>query len=148
MKVNVKGKSGENNAVLLEDEGGNEQWMPLADNVKMQYVSIGKAEVTITDELVTYLKMEKKTPKAGPTFGKPQKTFGSNFEKPVEKKPTEPEEEKKFYKTKHIVLEGLSGEELRAGLDAASAHNWVIATQTHFIDGKWYAVIYYKVKPE
>ncbi len=149
MKVNVKGKSGEENAVLLEDEDGTEQWFPLADNVDMKYVSMGKAEVTIgVDQDVTYIKMEKKTPKAGPTFGKTQKTFGTNFEKPKPKSEEPKEEEKKFYKTKHIVLEGLTGEELRAGLDAASAHNWVIATQTHFIDGKWYAVIYYKVKPE
>ncbi len=150
MKVNVKGKSGENNAVLLEDEEGNEQWFPLADNVDMKYVSVGKAEVTIgVDQDVTYIKMEKKAPKAGPTFGKTQKTFGANFEKPVEKpEPKKEEEEKKFYKTKHIVLEGLTGEELTASLDAASQNNWVIATQTHFIDGKWYAVIYYKVKPE
>ena len=147
MKVNVKGKSGENNAVLLEDEGGNEQWFSLADNVDMKYVSIGKAEVTIDEEeLVTYIKMEKKTPKAGPTFGKPQKTFGGNFGKPKQK--SEEPEEKKFYKTKHIVLEGLTAEELKTALDNASKENWVIATQTHFIDGKWYAVIYFKVKPE
>jgi len=152
MKVNVKNKSFENNSVLLADEDGAEKWFPLADNVKMQYISIGKAEATvdIENEVVTYLKMDKPAPrKAGSTFQKPQKTFGGNFGKPVEKpEPTEENGEKKFYKTKHIVLEGLTGEELRAGLDVACLHNWVIATQTHFVDGKWYAVIYYKVKPE
>ena len=97
---------------------------------------------------VTYIKMDKATPrKAGPTSQKTQKTFGGNFGKPKPKS-EEPEEQKKFYKTKHMVLEDLTGEELRAALDAASEHNWVIATQTHFIDGKWYAVVYYKVKPE
>ena len=148
MKVNVKGKSGEKNAVLLADDDGNEQWFSLADKVDMKYVSIGKAEATVDmeNEQVTYIKMEKKAPKAGPTFGKTQKTFGGNFEKPKPK--SEPEEEKKFYKTKHIVLEGLTAEELRAALDKASEMNWVIATQTHFINSLWYAVIYYKVKPE
>jgi len=154
LKVNVKGKSGENNSVLLEDEFGIEQWFPLADNVKMQYISIGKAEATVDmeNEVVTYLKMDKSAPrKAGPTFKKPQKTFGGNFGKPKPSSEPEPEEmqdERKFYKTKHIVLEDLTSEELRIALDKASELNWVIATQTHFIDGKWYAVIYYKVKPE
>ena len=43
MKVNVKEKSVEQNSVLLADESGVEEWFPLADNVKMQYVSIGEA---------------------------------------------------------------------------------------------------------
>lgn len=159
MKVNVVEKSVSNNSVLLADEDGAEKWFPLAERVNMKYVSIGKAEATvdIENEQVTYLKMEKKVAKAGPTFGKPQKTFGQNFEKPIEKPagtnlPTGytpvQEPEKKFYKTKHIVLEKLTGEELTIALDAASKSHWVIATQTHIVDGKWYAVIYYKVKPE
>ena len=145
MKANVKEKNVEDNSVLLEDESGNEQWFPLSERVKMQYVSIGKAEVTcdMVNLEVTYLKMDKPAAHFQKPQ-KPQKTFGENFTKP---KPKE-EEERKFYKTKHIVLEGLTGEELKTALDVASANNWVIATQTHFVDGKWYAVIYYKQPPQ
>jgi len=144
MKVNVKAKSEKNNSVLIEDEAGVEKWFPLADRVKMQYVGIGSAEVTLNREAeeITYLKMDKSVP-AKPAQT-PQKTFSENFQL---KKPGEATE-KKFYKTKHLVLENLTGEQLRIALDAACANNWVIATQTHFVDGKWQAVVYYKQPPE
>ena len=151
MKATVKQISKENNSVLLVDADGAEQWFNLAEQVKILYVKLGEAEVTVDQEAgeVTYLKMEKAPQKSG--FNKPaQKSFGQNPAKPAQApiQPTPPEEEKKFYKTKHIVLENLTGEELRIGLDLASEQNWVIATQTHLVEGKWYAVIYYKVKPE
>jgi len=143
MKVMVKAKSEEKNSVLLGDEHGMEQWFTLADRVNMTYIHPGPAEATvdIAKNVVTYLKMEKSQAKPG---FKPKTGFGPAPTKPE----SAPQEEKKFYKTKHMVLEGLTGEELRTGLDIASDQNWVIATQTHFVDGKWYAVIYYKVKPE
>lgn len=148
MKATVKAKSEENNSVLLVDESGAEEWFTLAEHVKMTYVRTGVAEVTVNQEdgLVTFLKMDsppKKYPqKSG--FGKPaQKSFGQNSPKPGEES-----EERKFYKTKHLVFENLSTEELRTALDLACEQNWVIATQTHFAAGKWAAVVYYKVKPE
>jgi len=158
MKVEVKNKSQENNSVLLVDEVGVEKWFPLAERVKMQYVSLGEAEATVDMEkgVVTYLKMDK-APFVGKTkpgfVSRPkqdtQKSFRGNFGKPEPSVGSnEPEPEKKFYKTKHMVFEDLTGEELRVALDAACAKNWVIATQTHFAEGKWNAVIYYKVKPE
>jgi len=141
MKVTVQEKSEENNSVLLADAIGVSKWFKLADRVKMSYVSLGEAEATVDreGEVVTYLKMEKSSGFGSKPKGNTQKSFGSKTEKP---------EEKKFYKTKHLVLEKLSAEELRTALDIASEQNWVIATQTHFVDGKWNAVIYYKVKPE
>jgi len=142
MKIEVKAKSEAKNSVLLVDQIGIEKWFKLGEKVKMQYVGLGEAEVSIDSEndVVTYLKMNKPS-KSG--FGykttNTQKSFGGNLEKP---------DEKKFYKTRHLVLENLTGEELRTALDTACDQNWVIATQTHFAEGKWNAVIYYKVKPE
>ena len=126
--------------VNLEDGNGVSKWVNLADWVKPNFVKLGDAEVTIKDDLVTFLKMAE----SKATFGKTQKSSGGNFGEPSKNE----EPEKKFYKTKHMVLENLTTEELRIALDTASEQNWVIATQTHFVDGKWSAVIYYKVKPE
>lgn len=124
--------------VNLEDAVGVSKWVDLAEWVKSSFVKLGNAEITIKEDLVTFLKMtESKS-----TFEKPAKKFGENFDE------TPKNEERKFYKTKHIVVENLTKEELRVALDNACANHWVIATQTHFVNGKWSAVIYYKVKPE
>ena len=141
MKVNVKEINNTANSVLLADEHGTESWFVLQEQVKMQYVALGDAEASIDMNLnqVSYLKMDK-APAKTPGFSKPNQGFGKST-------PTQTEE-KKFYKTKHLVLEGLTGEELRTALDAASEQNWVIATQTHLAEGKWYAIIYYKVPPQ
>ena len=145
MKVKVKEINAQNNSVLLEDEHSTESWFTLQEQVKIQYVGLGDAEATIDMKLnqVSYLKMNKAVPKAG---GFQKKTTGFGSQVPVERPGESQTQEKKFYKTKHVVLEGLTGEKLRIALDAASDTNWVIATQTHFVDGKWYAVVYIKYK--
>ncbi len=137
--------------VNLEDGNGVSQWVNLAEWVKPNFVKLGDAEVTIKEDQVTFLKMSE----APKTFGKTQKSFGGNFGGTGAPPPqssgypkASPPEEKKFYKTKHLVLENMTAEELKTQLDVASEQNWVIATQTHFVGGKWNAVIYYKVKPE
>jgi len=138
MKVEVKEIDEAKNSVLLECEG-QQEWFVLADAVKMQYVRLGIAEATVDmiEKKCSYLKMEKSGFKKSSGFGKlKDKTF------------PKAEQEKKFYKTKHLVLSNMSDEELRIALDTACSNKWVIATQTHFVDGKWNAVIYYKVKPE
>lgn len=127
--------------VNLEDAIGVSKWVDLAEWVKSSYVKLGNAEVTIKEDQVSFLKMAD----SKPTFGKPAKSFGGNFDE-TPKNSEEPE--KKFYKTKHVVLENVTAEELRVALDMACANHWVIATQTHFVNGKWSAVVYYKVKPE
>ena len=148
MKVKVKEIDANSGGVLLEDEHGTESWFTLGEKVKIMYVKLGDAEATvdITNNQVTYLKMEK----VSGSYQKPANSFGGNSKKPEQFPVVRPgeTEEKKFYKTKHFVVEGLTGPELQAALDSNCAEHWVIATQTHFVDGKWYAVIYYKVKPE
>lgn len=44
--------------------------------------------------------------------------------------------------TKHMVIENVTGEELRKALNLASEQFTVFATQTHIENGKWYAVIF------
>jgi len=129
----------EDGKVTLQDETGAQGEFALGEKVKPEFIKVGTAEVSLNPgrDTVTYIKMDS----AKPVFGGKPKAAGFG-------KPKEEPEEKKFYKTKHLVFSDLSDEDLRKALDLASEQNWVIATQTHREKGKWCAVIYYKVKPE
>lgn len=145
MKVKVKEIDEAKNSVLLEDEHGTDSWFALGEKVKMMYVKIGDAEATVDVGTmhVTYLKMEK----VSSDFQKSANSFGGKSEKKDEFPVVKPgQQEGKYYKTKHKVIENVTGQELETALDLIASQNWVIATQTHFVDGKWSAVVYIKYK--
>ena len=87
--MNIKITEIDGRRVNLEDANGVGKWLELADHVQSKYLRLGEASVTITDDVVTFVKMLG----TKPTFEKTEKSFGGNFNKTLNSpKP----EEKKF----------------------------------------------------
>ncbi len=109
------------------------EWFQLAEYIEAKYIPKSEAQVSVTIEgdVVTFLKREKSA--QAPHTQAPQ---GGTFQQASNFKPEN--------NTKHVVGDGLSSEDLNATLDRISSENNVIATQTHFRDGKWAYVCYMK----
>jgi len=132
--------------VKVRFHNGSEKLFKIVAPAKVEYAKLGMASISIVNDEITYLRSGESSFTPKPNFPKKQynNSFSQGSDYKVEKR------------TKHLVVEGLSSEELNTLLDESSEYKEVFATNPFFYDTgivengkkihKWSAVIYFKEK--